>query len=49
MGSYPFGLVASAIGAPRTVSICGVLAVGLIAYIVLGRPQLRAAKPIGEV
>jgi MFS family permease len=48
MGSYPFGLVASAIGAPRTVSICGVLAVGLIAYLVLCRPQLRTAKPIGE-
>jgi MFS family permease len=49
MGSYPFGLVATAIGAPWTVAICGFLAVASIAYMVLLRPQLRAAKPIGEV
>jgi MFS family permease len=48
MGSYPFGLLATAIGAPWTVSICGFLAVASIAYMVLMRPQLRAAKPIGE-
>jgi MFS family permease len=48
MGSYPFGLVATAIGAPWTVAICGFLAVASIAYMVLLRPQLRAAKPIGE-
>jgi MFS family permease len=49
MGSYPFGLVATAIGAPWTVAICGFLAVASIAYMVLLRPQLRSAKPIGEV
>jgi predicted MFS family arabinose efflux permease len=49
MGSFPFGLVATAIGAPWTVSICGALAVGLIAYVVLYRPQLRAAQSVGEV
>jgi MFS family permease len=49
MGSFPFGLVATAIGAPWTVSICGALAVGLIAYVVLYRPQLRAVQSIGEV
>jgi hypothetical protein len=48
MGSFPFGLLASAIGAPGTVSLCGALTVGLIGYITLARPQLRAAKPIGE-
>jgi MFS family permease len=48
MGSFPFGLLASAIGAPWTVSICGFLTVGLIGYITLMRPQLRAANSIGE-
>jgi MFS family permease len=48
MGSFPFGLVATAIGAPWTVSICGFLTVGLIGYLALGRPQLRAAKTISE-
>jgi predicted MFS family arabinose efflux permease len=48
MGSFPFGLLASAIGAPWTVALCGVLSVLLIGYIALARPQLRAAKPIGE-
>lgn len=49
MGSFPFGLLASSIGAPWTVSICGALTVALIGYIALLRPQLRSAKPIGEV
>ena len=49
MGSFPFGLVATAIGAPWTVSICGVLTIGLIAYVAFSRPQLRNAKRIGEV
>ena len=49
MGSFPFGLVAAAIGASWTVAICGFLTVGLIAYVVLSRPQLRNAKRIGEV
>lgn len=48
MGSFPFGLLASAIGAPWTVSICGVLTVGLIGYMALLRPQLRSAKSLGE-
>jgi hypothetical protein len=47
MGSFPFGLLASTIGAPWTVALCGVLAVALIGYIALGR-QLRDAKPIAE-
>ncbi|HEX2226442.1 MAG TPA: MFS transporter [Candidatus Binatia bacterium] len=49
MGSFPFGLLASSIGAPWTVSICGALTIALIGYIALLRPQLRSAKPIGEV
>ncbi len=48
MGSFPFGLVATGIGAPLTVAICGVLTVGLIAYMIFYRTQLRTAKPIGE-
>jgi len=48
MGSFPFGLLASAIGAPWTVAICGFLTFTLIGYIALLRPQLRAAKRIGE-
>jgi MFS family permease len=48
MGSYPFGLVATAIGAPMTVSICGFLAAAAVAYMVLLNPQLRTARPIGE-
>jgi hypothetical protein len=48
MGSFPFGLLASAIGAPWTVSLCGLLTVGLIGYLALCRPQLRAAKAISE-
>jgi MFS family permease len=48
MGSFPFGLLASAVGAPSTVALCGILTVALIGYITLARPQLRAAKPIGE-
>jgi predicted MFS family arabinose efflux permease len=49
MGSFPFGLVATAIGAPWTVALCGILAVGLVAYVVLYRPQLRTTKPVGEI
>jgi predicted MFS family arabinose efflux permease len=48
MGSFPFGLLASAIGAPVTVAICGLLTVALIGYLALLRPQLRAAKPISD-
>jgi predicted MFS family arabinose efflux permease len=49
MGSFPFGLIAAAIGAPWTVAICGLLTVGLIAYISFSQSSLRSAKPIGEV
>jgi MFS family permease len=48
MGSFPFGLIATWIGAPWTVAICGVLTVVLIAYVVLYRSSLREANPIGE-
>jgi MFS family permease len=47
MGGFPFGLLATAIGAPWTVALCGVLTIGLVAYVVLYRSQLRQAKPIG--
>jgi len=48
MGSFPFGLVATAIGASLTVAGCGVLTVIAIAYVVLYRSPLRYAKPVGE-
>lgn len=47
MGGFPFGLVATAIGAPWTVALCGVLTIGLVAYVVLYRQQLRQAQPVG--
>lgn len=48
MGSFPFGLLATWVGAPWTVAGCGVLTVALVAYIVRRQPALRAAAPIGE-
>jgi predicted MFS family arabinose efflux permease len=48
MGSFPFGLVATAVGAPWTVAGCGVLTVIAIAYVVLCRSPLRYAKTGGE-
>lgn len=48
MGSFPFGLVAAAIGAPLTVAICGFVTVVLIAYMSFLRSDLRNAKPLGE-
>ena len=49
MGSFPFGLIATAIGAPSTVAICGVLTIGLVGYLALYRTQLRHAQPVGEM
>ncbi len=49
MGSFPFGLIATAIGAPSTVAICGFLTIGLVGYVTLYRAQLRHAKAVGEV
>jgi MFS family permease len=46
MGSFPFGLAATAIGAPWTVAGCGALTIGAIAYVVLHRSPLRNAKVI---
>ena len=48
MGSFPFGVLATSIGAPWTVAICGFLTVVLIAYVAFSRPQLSSAKRIGE-
>ena len=48
MGSFPFGLIATWLGAPWTVAICGILTVGLVAYVVLGKAELSQVKPIGE-
>lgn len=48
MGSFPFGLIATMIGAPWTVMACGVLSVALVAYVVLYRPALRQARAIGS-
>lgn len=46
MGTFPFGLLATRIGAPLTVAICGFLATALIAYLLLYRRQLRDINPI---
>ena len=48
MGTFPFGLIATVIGAPWTVAACGFLTIALVAYVVLGRAQLRDAEPVGE-
>ena len=48
MGSFPFGLIATWIGAPWTVAICGVVTVSLVGYVVFGKAELRHAKSIGE-
>ena len=48
MGSFPFGLLATGLGASWTVAICGILTVSLVASVVLGNAQLRQAKPINE-
>ena len=48
MGSFPFGLIATIVGAPWTVAVCGLLTVGSVAYAVLYRTDLRHAKPIDE-
>ena len=47
MGSFPFGLVATWIGAPLTVGICGLLTVSLAAAVLHWRPHLRNAKWTG--
>ena len=48
MGSFPFGLIATWIGAPWTVAICGALTIGLVGYVVNFRASLRDAKAVGE-
>ena len=48
MGSFPFGLIATAIGAPWTVIACAILSVVMVAYVVLYRSHLRHAKAMGE-
>jgi MFS family permease len=47
MGSFPFGIVATWIGAPLTVGICGFLTISLAAAVLQWRPHLRDAKRIG--
>lgn len=49
MGSFPFGLIATVIGAPWTVSVCGVLTVLLVGYVMLFRSHLCHAGPLGEM
>ncbi len=48
MGSFPFGLIATWIGAPWTVAICGMLTISLVGYVVNYRTALRNAKAVGE-
>jgi MFS family permease len=48
MGSFPFGWIATAIGAPSTVVICGTLTIILVGYMAYYRSQLRHFRAIGE-
>lgn len=48
MGSFPFGWIATAIGAPATVALCGATTVILVGYLAYFRSQLRRARPVGE-
>jgi len=48
MGSFPFGLIATAIGASATVAVCGMLTVALVGYVVVFQSHLGDAKPIGS-
>ena len=48
MGSFPFGLIATWIGAPWTVAICGMLTISLVGYVVSFRSTLRQVKAIGD-
>ena len=43
-----FGLIATAIGAPWIVAVCGFLTITLIAYAALFRCPLRESKPVGD-
>jgi MFS family permease len=47
MGSFPFGVLATAIGAPSTVAACGFLTIALIAYVAFYRFPLRDS-PVDE-
>ena len=49
MGSFPFGWIATAIGAPATVMACGGATVVLVGYVTYFRAQLRHARPVGDV
>ena len=48
MGSFPFGLIAAWLGAPWTVASCGLLTIGLVAYVALVQSQLSQANAIAE-
>jgi len=45
MGAFPFGLVATAVGAPWTVALCGMLTIALVAYVTVYRGVLKELKP----
>ena len=48
MASFPFGLIATWLGAPWTGAICGLLTIGSVAYVALVKSQLSQAKAIAE-
>jgi MFS transporter, DHA1 family, staphyloferrin A biosynthesis exporter len=48
MGSFPFGLMATAIGAPITVAICGFLTIALVGYVAFTQSPLRDSNPVAE-
>ena len=48
MGSFPFGLIATGVGAPATVAVCGILTVVSIGFMVRPASALRHANSISE-
>lgn len=47
MGAFPIGAIATWLGAPLTISLGGLLAIAMTAYLTLSRPHLREATLIG--
>ena len=47
-GAFPIGAVGTWLGAPLTISLGGLLAIGMAAYMTLGKPHLRHVSMIEE-
>ena len=47
-GAFPIGVIGTWLGAPLTISLGGLLAIGMAAYETLGKPHLRQATMTDE-